>query len=69
MGRFAVAVGGFVLLLLLAPNPVSGRLAILGLAAFLIGVGLFMLFAARRREAANLTKPSTSRTETSSNNP
>jgi uncharacterized protein YjeT (DUF2065 family) len=52
MGRFAVAVGSFVLLLLFAPNPASGRLAILGLAAFLIGVGLFMLFAARRQTAA-----------------
>lgn len=52
MGRFAVAVGGFVLLLLFAPNPASGRLAILGLAAFLICVGLFMLFAARRQTAA-----------------
>jgi Na+/proline symporter len=52
MGRFAVAVGSFVLLLLFAPNPASGRFAILGLAAFLIGVGLFMLFAARRQTAA-----------------
>jgi uncharacterized protein YjeT (DUF2065 family) len=52
MGRFAVVVGGFVLLLLFAPNPASGRLAILGLAAFLIGVGVFMLFAARRPTAA-----------------
>jgi SSS family transporter len=51
MGRFAVVVGSFVLLLLFAPNPASGRLAILGLAAFLIGVGLLMLFAARRRTA------------------
>jgi uncharacterized protein YjeT (DUF2065 family) len=52
MGRFAVVVGAFVLLLLFAPNPASGRLAILGLAAFLIGVGLLMLFAARRRTTA-----------------
>ena len=52
MGRFAVAVGSFVLLLLFAPNPASGRLAILGLAAFLIGVGLFMLFAAKRQDAS-----------------
>jgi Na+/proline symporter len=51
MGRFAVAVGSFVLLLLFAPNPVSGRLAILGLAAFLIAVGLFMLSSARRQTA------------------
>jgi hypothetical protein len=46
-----LAVGSFVLLLLFAPNPVSGRLAILGLAAFLIAVGLFMLSSARRQTA------------------
>jgi hypothetical protein len=57
------------LLLLFAPNPASGRLAILGFAAFLIGVGLFMLFAARRQAAASLTSPGTARTTTSSNNP
>jgi solute:Na+ symporter, SSS family len=52
MGRFSVAVGGFVLLLLLAPNPASGRWAIFSLAAFLIGVGLGMIWTARRRAAA-----------------
>jgi uncharacterized protein YjeT (DUF2065 family) len=57
MGRFAVVVGAFVLPLLFAPNPASGRLAILGLAAFLMGVGLFMLFAARRQTAAAHSLP------------
>ena len=67
MGRFAVAVGSFVLLLLFAPNPASGRLAILGLAAFLIGVGLFMLFTARRQTAVGRrisAPPGPIRTET-----
>jgi hypothetical protein len=68
MGRFAVAVGSFVLLLLLAPNPASGRLAILGRAAFLIGVGLFMLFAARRQEAATPVNSGLARAESPDTN-
>lgn len=60
MGRFAVVVGCFVLLLLFAPNAAAGRLAILGLAAFLIGVGSFMLFAARRPRTAGPPAPAAS---------
>jgi SSS family transporter len=73
MGRFALAVGVFVLLLLFAPNPTSGRLAILGLAAFLIAVGLIMIFAARRQTtAANRSipmQPGPTQSETDASDP
>lgn len=51
IGRFAVVMGALMLGLLLLPNPASGRLIILAIAAFTAGIGALMLAAARRRSS------------------
>jgi solute:Na+ symporter, SSS family len=58
MGFTTMGIGCAILGMLLVPNPLSGRLAILGVAAFVIAVGLFLCRAAvveKRRQA--LVKP------------
>jgi SSS family transporter len=57
MGRFTCGVAVFTLLLLLIPNPVSGRLCIIALAAGLFLVGGLLLFAGRRKPQAEPKKP------------
>ncbi|MDP0498306.1 MAG: hypothetical protein Q7Q73_19105 [Verrucomicrobiota bacterium JB024] len=56
MGRFTLAVAVFVALLLLLPNPWSGRLCILALAAGMAMIGSTLcLIGARRRRARNVS--------------
>lgn len=50
MGSTCVAGGGFLLLLLLAPNPVFERLCVLFVAGFVAGIGGLMLRTARSKE-------------------
>ncbi|MDP0501828.1 MAG: hypothetical protein Q7P63_17170 [Verrucomicrobiota bacterium JB022] len=49
LGRFALAVGGFVTLLVFLPNPLSARFMIVGIAAFVAAVGGFMMWRASKR--------------------
>jgi Na+/proline symporter len=58
LGTFATVMGGFVCLLLLIPNPLSGRLMILFVAGFMLGVGQLMVFLGRRtrtKDEADIT--------------
>lgn len=48
MGRFACVVGGFLCLLLAAPNETSGRMSIAALACFMLVTGLVMMRVAKR---------------------
>ncbi len=52
VGGFTIAVGMFVLGLLLLPNPWTGRLAIFIVAATIIGIGLLMTLAGKRGRRA-----------------
>lgn len=48
LGRLSTGVGLLLLLLLLVPNPLAGRLTILGMGGGIALIGLGMLYAARR---------------------
>lgn len=48
MGRLTLAFGGFILLLVLIPNPLTGRLAIAGCALFPLLIGWSLIAYARR---------------------
>jgi len=59
LGTFASIMGGFVCLLLLIPNELSGRLMVLFVAGFMLLIGLSMIFAGRRvevREKLSMTE-------------
>jgi len=58
IGFFATAIGAFMSLLALLPNPVSDRLLILAIAGFVCLVGVFMLVQSRRKFRA-MREPST----------
>jgi Na+/proline symporter len=54
MGRFAFAVGVFILLLLAAPNDFGGRIAIAALASFMLGTGSIMHWMSKRLQKSLL---------------
>ncbi|MCC5833156.1 MAG: hypothetical protein JJU20_00340 [Opitutales bacterium] len=48
IGFFSICVGVFILSLLILPNPIEGRLGILGIGLLIGGIGLAMMHASRR---------------------
>ncbi|MFA5689842.1 MAG: hypothetical protein WC959_12000 [Kiritimatiellales bacterium] len=50
IGRLSAATGALLMLLLLVPNDLSGRLCIFSVCGFILLVGLVMVLAAKRRE-------------------
>lgn len=57
LGTLALIYGGGMLLLVLIPNPLSGRLAILGCAAIMLGVGVLLVSAGRFLKVSHAGKP------------
>ena len=53
IGRFGVAVAGFVALMLIIPNPFEGRMVILVLAVIIGAISVFMLKAGKKSAAAS----------------
>lgn len=56
LGSLALIYGGGILLLVLIPNPLSGRLAILGCAVIMLGVGAILVSAGRILKSTTKTK-------------
>lgn len=54
MGRVAMSFGAFILLLILIPNPPSGRIAFLFCGGVVFGVGLLLRRTSRRQEARSI---------------
>lgn len=52
LGALALVYGIFIALLVLVPNPVSGRLAILGCSFIMLGVGAFLFYKGRPKPPA-----------------
>jgi len=53
IGRIVTGVGGLILLFMLVPNTLADRAIILALAAFVIGVGLTLLWSSRRNQLSD----------------